>query len=307
MRRAIPIAALAAAAVLAGAPTANATLVCPVGISPPSVYCANVNPPAAETGAANEVSSTSATLKGTVNTYGAASTWWFEYGTSTSYGSKSGEGSIAAQPSQPASATSSSVGMAVSGLKPSTTYHYRLVAKNAGGTTFGADRTFTTPNAAGLVLLKTVLKALGDRAVLIPLHCARRPRCVGTLLLLPAGRSASAAHGASAGHRTSARHTASAGHAAPAAGAASVKRKAVAVVYGSAKYSIAYSHDAKVRVLLSAAARGLLAKRGRLTVAVVAVADGKRTRLGTLTIKAARARTAPTHVTHAKGKPGFTG
>lgn len=298
MRRAIPIAALAAAAALTGAPTANATLVCPVGISPPEVYCTNVNPPAAETGAANEVSSTSATLKGTVNTYGAASTWWFEYGTSTSYGSKSGEGSIAAQPSQPASATSSSVSMAVNGLKPSTTYHYRLVAKNAGGTTFGVDRTFTTPNAAGLVLLKTVLKARGG-AVLIPLHCVRRPRCVGTLLLLPVG------HGASAGHRASASHTAAAVHAASAARANSVKRKAAAAVYGSAKYSIAYNHDAKVRVPLSAAARALLAKHGRLTVAVVA--DGKRTRVGTLTIEAAKKRTAPTHVTHAKGKPGFTG
>ena len=32
----------------------------------------------------------------------------------------------------------------VSGLTPHTTYHFRMVATNAGGTRMGSDRTFTT-------------------------------------------------------------------------------------------------------------------------------------------------------------------
>src|SRR5205807_7178685 len=37
--------------------------------------------------------------------------------------------------------------IALSGLHPKTKYHYRLVSTNAGGTTVGGDRTFTTAKA----------------------------------------------------------------------------------------------------------------------------------------------------------------
>jgi len=37
-----------------------------------------------------------------------------------------------------------SVGLALAALLPGTTYHYRLLAVNAGGTSYGADETFTT-------------------------------------------------------------------------------------------------------------------------------------------------------------------
>ena len=36
------------------------------------------------------------------------------------------------------------VARAVTGLAPATTYHYRLVARSSGGTTYGADGLFTT-------------------------------------------------------------------------------------------------------------------------------------------------------------------
>ncbi|MEY9862656.1 hypothetical protein ABH935_008304 [Catenulispora sp. GAS73] len=97
--------------------------------------------PAVVTGSASSITTTSATLAGTVNPEGAATTYQFQYGTSTSYGSLA--------PAPPASAGSggsaTSVSAEVSGLTAGTTYDYRLVATNATGTTEGSNQTFTTP------------------------------------------------------------------------------------------------------------------------------------------------------------------
>jgi hypothetical protein len=96
--------------------------------------------PAVVTGSASGVTSTAATLTGTVNPEGAATTYQFQYGTSTSYGSVT--------PASPASAGSGtsavSESASLSGLSASTTYDYRLVATNATGTTDGSNQTFTT-------------------------------------------------------------------------------------------------------------------------------------------------------------------
>jgi len=43
----------------------------------------------------------------------------------------------------------------ISGLLASRTYHFRIVAQNAGGTSFGADRTFTTLTATGPPVVAT--------------------------------------------------------------------------------------------------------------------------------------------------------
>ena len=108
--------------------------------------CSSPPPPAAPavtTGAASGVTSTTATLNGTVNPEGAATSYQFQYGTSTSYGSVT--------PASPASAGSGSSAISesasLSGLSASTTYDYRLVATNATGTTDGSNQTFTTPAA----------------------------------------------------------------------------------------------------------------------------------------------------------------
>lgn len=110
--------------------------------------CTSSVPPASApvvtTGAASGVTNTSATLNGTVNPEGAATTYQFQYGTSTSYGSVT--------PTSPASAGSGSSAVNesanLSGLSPSTTYDYRLVATNATGTTYGSNQTFTTSATA---------------------------------------------------------------------------------------------------------------------------------------------------------------
>ena len=93
------------------------------------------------TGSANSVGTTSATVSGTVNPNGQATTYHFDYGTSTSYGSTA-PGSP--YPSAGSGTTAQSVSTNLTGLAASTTYHYRLEATNATGTTYGSDQTFTT-------------------------------------------------------------------------------------------------------------------------------------------------------------------
>jgi hypothetical protein len=97
--------------------------------------------PAVVTGDVASVAPTSATLNGSVTPNGLATTWWFEYGTSASYGSKTSSQSAGS------GATASSVSLQVKSLKVATAYHYRLVAQNTSGRSYGTDRTFTTVSA----------------------------------------------------------------------------------------------------------------------------------------------------------------
>lgn len=95
----------------------------------------------ATTGSADSITTSSATVTGTVNPGGAQTTYHFEYGTSSSYGLKTTDSDAGAG----SSAVSVSAGL--TGMTPDTTYHYRIVASNADGSSQGADRTFRT--AAG--------------------------------------------------------------------------------------------------------------------------------------------------------------
>src|SRR2546421_22235 len=105
--------------------------------------------PVVSTGGAASVTATSATLTGTVNPEGQATTYYFQYGTSTAYGSTT--------PSPAANAGSGTMNVNVSAaagsLTPNTTYHYRLVATNASGTSTGADHMFKTakPSTAATI------------------------------------------------------------------------------------------------------------------------------------------------------------
>jgi hypothetical protein len=94
--------------------------------------------PLVVTGAATESNAHTATLNGTVDPNGSEATYQFEYGTTIEYGSKS--------PAMPKSIGTSPVEIinGIEGLEAETTYHFRLVATNADGTTKGEDRTFTT-------------------------------------------------------------------------------------------------------------------------------------------------------------------
>jgi hypothetical protein len=104
--------------------------------------------PTAATGAARNVAQNSADLTGTVNPNGAPTTYYFEYGLTKSYGSRT--------PTQgPTGATKGNIAVSatVNGLTPNTTYHYRLVATNASGTTLGKDKAFRTAKPAGSITL----------------------------------------------------------------------------------------------------------------------------------------------------------
>lgn len=96
------------------------------------------DPPGATTGEATAVTYQSATLNGIVNPNKEETTYYFEYGTTTAYGTKTPSGTEGGNAGK-------AVEAAISGLAPSTVYHFRLVATNPSGTDLGADKTFTTP------------------------------------------------------------------------------------------------------------------------------------------------------------------
>lgn len=94
-------------------------------------------PPVAATHAATDVAQTSAVLHGTLQPNGAATTYRFDYG----------EGAYTWQTPDvvvPASTEQRHVSATVSGLKPDTTYHFRLSASNDEGAVQGGDLTLTT-------------------------------------------------------------------------------------------------------------------------------------------------------------------
>ena len=86
-------------------------------------------------------------LTGTVYNYGGAgatTTYHFEYGTSTAYGS-----SVPLPDADAGSGLATPVSQQITGLQPNTIYHYRLVSTNSvEGTGVSADRTFSTAEAA---------------------------------------------------------------------------------------------------------------------------------------------------------------
>ena len=109
-------------AVVAGAP----------GIGAPS-FGAGTNDTYTE-----DLGATTATLAGGVYPNGLDTTYFWQYGTTTSYGAQTQPVDLGAGQA-PIFATA-----ALGGLAPATTYHYRLVAQNADGTTYGYDSHLTT-------------------------------------------------------------------------------------------------------------------------------------------------------------------
>jgi hypothetical protein len=99
------------------------------------------NQPTVATLDATAISMTSATLNGTINPNGLATTYHFEWGTTVSYGNNT----------PTLSAGSGTVTLAesanISGLTAGTTYHFRIVGVNSDGTSNGNDFTFI-PGAA---------------------------------------------------------------------------------------------------------------------------------------------------------------
>ncbi|HEY7961335.1 MAG TPA: hypothetical protein VID29_05380 [Solirubrobacteraceae bacterium] len=103
-----------------------------------------VGPPRVDSTSASAETNTTANLQAQVNPDGVDTTYRFEYGTTSGYGTSApvpagdlGAGIVDAAASA-----------ALSGLQPGTLYHYRVVAVNAAGTVAGPDETFSTVPAA---------------------------------------------------------------------------------------------------------------------------------------------------------------
>jgi hypothetical protein len=98
--------------------------------------------PVVTTNPATLTASYSAALNGSLDPHGLTTSVYFQYGSTTSYGSTT--------PVQTQNgSTFRNISATIAGLSASTAYHFRVVAHNNSGTTYGADRTFTTRSATG--------------------------------------------------------------------------------------------------------------------------------------------------------------
>ena len=104
--------------------------------------------PVVTTNPATKVAAFSATLNGSVNPRGATTMVYFQYGLTTSYGSNTPMQTQNGNTLRPVSAN-------IAGLLANRTYHFRIVAHNNGGTSFGPDRIFTTLTATGPPVVTT--------------------------------------------------------------------------------------------------------------------------------------------------------
>ena len=116
------------------------------------------NPPAVTTGVASSITITTATVAGTITGNGctAVTAYGFEY--SLTNGFPNGTGTAAPSTNLNAGGFSSNL----AGLAPATTYYYKAYATNGGGTTYGAQQSFTTSTP---VLTATPVTAFGANCI----------------------------------------------------------------------------------------------------------------------------------------------
>ena len=111
-------------------------------------FTLEIPPAPPTTSPATNVASFSAKLNGSVNPHGLTTSVYFQYGTTNSYG-------LTSAPQSHTGNTPLNISASISGLTASTTYHFRIVAHNASGTTNGSDRTFTTLSPTGAPVVTT--------------------------------------------------------------------------------------------------------------------------------------------------------
>jgi plastocyanin len=104
--------------------------------------------PAVTTNPATDVASFSATLNGLLDPHGSITSVRFQYGPTTSYGFTT---PVQTQTGN----TFRNISANIIGLIASHIYHFRIVASNSGGTSFGSDRTLTTLSATGAPVVTT--------------------------------------------------------------------------------------------------------------------------------------------------------
>jgi len=118
-------------------------------------------PPDATTLPPLGVSQTQATIQGMVNCHDQITNIVFDYGPTSAYGL-----SAVDYGSPRMGDYDQQVIRVINGLSPNTTYHYRIVAENASGTTFGYDMTFTTMPAQPSAVTNTATNVSRSAATL---------------------------------------------------------------------------------------------------------------------------------------------
>jgi hypothetical protein len=129
--------------------------------------------------AAKGVTATGAVLSGEIDPQDRETAYRFEYGETAAYGAQTPQAS--AGDSDLWRPVSSRVG----GLKPGTTYHFRLVASSDKGSTAGEDRTFTTAATPGDPAPKPGATSPEDEPA--PVVGAVEPEIGTTVAVEPAG------------------------------------------------------------------------------------------------------------------------
>ena len=222
--------------------------------------------PLVSTGGASGVTTSGASLAGSVNANTRPTTYRFAYGRTTAYGlltpvvnAGSGTAAVAAA-------------ARLAGLAPGTTYHYRVVAANGDGTALGADRTFTTAAAP--------TPGPGPAGTPAP------PAFTGVAILTKNARSDSKG-------RVSVKMRCSATAVGDCSGRLTLKAKVgrKRVTLASARFVIASGKSKTVRLKLNRRRRGQLKKakklRGSLSASAVDARGGKsKVKSGRLGLKA---------------------
>jgi len=143
-------------------------------------------PPVVTTNPATLIASFSATLDGSLDPHGLTTTFHFKYGRTTSYG-------LTTAPHTQTGNTTRNVSANISSLTASTTYHFRIVASNADGTSMGSDRTFTTLTMTGPPVV-TTNPATNVTASAATLHGSLDPHGLSTTVHFQYGRTTSYGH-----------------------------------------------------------------------------------------------------------------
>ncbi len=110
-------------------------------VSPAATFTTGAVTPGVQIGGVTDRTASAVVLNGHVNPYGAQTTYHFEYGETAAYGSMVPVGDEDVAGNGYAFRIASH---GISGLEPQMTYHYRLVAHNASGSSATPDATFTT-------------------------------------------------------------------------------------------------------------------------------------------------------------------
>jgi hypothetical protein len=102
--------------------------------------------PVVDAESASAVTAGTATVSAAINPGLSSTTFHVEYGPTAGYGLHTGESAPIGS-----NGSAQTVSSELSGLAAGATYHFRIVASNAIGTTYGTDETFTTQSPAQVV------------------------------------------------------------------------------------------------------------------------------------------------------------